>query len=104
MIAVCARADYSRAALVHKDQGPQLLCCLPEGQEVWRVEGLAVDGVIDHGAFEAELGDAPLQFGNRRPQVLHGQSAETRKAVRVVSGHLTYFVVRLSACGAGLVV
>src|SRR5713101_2557724 len=41
MITVSAVADQRRAALVDKDQGAQLLRRLPEGEELWRVEGPA---------------------------------------------------------------
>src|SRR5712692_947147 len=102
MIPVSARAHHGRATLVHKDQGLQLLGCLPEGQQFWCVEGLAIDRIIEHGAFEAELSDAAFEFIDSRLQVLHRQGAETSKAVRVVADHLTDFVVRLAAGGHGL--
>src|SRR5215467_14923281 len=102
MIPVRAWAHYRRTALVDKEQGAQLLGGLPEGQQGGCVEGLAMDGIIEHSAFEAEVRDAAFEFVDRRLQVLQRQGAEPRKAVRVVTDHLTDFVVGLAAGGNGL--
>jgi len=84
---------------VHKEQGAQLLGGLPEGQQFGRVKGQAMNRIIEHGAFEAEVRDTAFEFVDRRVQVLHGQGAEPRRAVRIVAGHLPDFVVRLAAGG-----
>jgi hypothetical protein len=65
------------------------------------IQHLAVDLIVDHGPFKAELDHHPFQLGNRRFDILHGQGGEPCKAIGPARDHLVNFVVRIPGCGHG---
>jgi hypothetical protein len=46
--------------LLEQDECHQLLGSLPEWQKLRRIQGLAIDVLVDHGAFELQVYHDPL--------------------------------------------
>ncbi len=89
------------ALLVDKDEGAQLLRCLPEGKELRFVEGAPIHLIVDHRPLEAKFGHRPFQLGDGRLRILHRQRGKASEAVGVVHSHLAHFVVAVPSDGTG---
>ena len=87
------------------DGNLQFLGLCPERIKLPLVEIGAHGMAVDHGAFEAEVAHAALEFARRALGVLQGDMGETQIAVGTGAGHVSQKIIGLGGLrrGAGRV-